>query len=86
VLATDVEAVYVDWGTPDQQAITRTSAGRLRELAFAAGSMGPKVESVCRFVEATGRRAAIGRLEDIPGLIEGVAGTQVTSEEAAGVA
>jgi carbamate kinase len=86
VLATDVEAVYVGWGTPDQEAITRTSPGRLRELAFAAGSMGPKVESVCRFVEATGRRAAIGRLEDIPGLIEGVAGTQVTSKEAAGVA
>jgi carbamate kinase len=86
VLATDVEAVYVDWGQPDQQAIARTSPGRLRELAFATGSMGPKVEAVCRFVEATGRRAAIGRLEDIPGLIEGVAGTQVTSEEAAGVA
>ena len=41
--------------------------------------MGPKVEAVCRFVEATGQRAAIGRLEDIAGLIDGSAGTQVAA-------
>ena len=81
VLATDVDAVYAGWGTPGQERIARTTPGRLRELDFAAGSMGPKVEAVCRFVEATGRRAAIGRLGDIPALIEGTAGTQVTSGE-----
>ena len=40
--------------------------------------MGPKVEAVCRFAEAGGR-AAIGSLEDLDALIEGKAGTQVTS-------
>lgn len=80
VLATDVDAVYTGWGTPSEGAVGRTTPGWLRGQSFAAGSMGPKVEAVCRFVEATGRRAAIGRLEDIPALIEGGAGTQVTMD------
>ena len=39
--------------------------------------MGPKVKAVCRFVEASGHRGAIGPMEALPGLIEGTAGTQV---------
>jgi carbamate kinase len=45
--------------------------------------MGPKVEAACRFVEATGQRAMIGRIEDAPAMIEGSRGTTV---EAAGPA
>jgi carbamate kinase len=41
--------------------------------------MGPKVDAAARFVEATGGRAAIGALEDIAGIIEGHAGTQVVA-------
>jgi carbamate kinase len=78
-LATDVDAVYTGWGTDDQQAVSHTTPAWLRTQAFAGGSMGPKVEAVCRFVEATGGRAAIGRLEDLAGLIDGTAGTQVAS-------
>jgi carbamate kinase len=77
VLATDVDAVYVGWGTPEQRAVAAATPAWLRAQDFPGGSMGPKVEAVCRFVEATGRRAVIGRLEDIPGLIAGTAGTQV---------
>lgn len=77
VLATDVAAVYEGFGTPDQRAIARIGPAGLREREFPAGSMGPKVEAVCRFVEATGRRAAIGSLEQITGLLDGTAGTQV---------
>ena len=77
VLATDVDAVYTGWGTPAQRAVARATPGWLRAQAFAGGSMGPKVEAVCRFVEATGRRAAIGELEAIPELIAGTGGTQV---------
>jgi carbamate kinase len=76
-LATDVDAVYSDWGTPNARAVTRTSPTWLRAQSFAGGSMAPKVEAVCRFVEATGKRAAIGCLEDMPGLIDGTAGTQI---------
>ena len=77
VLATDVDAVYTEWGTPAQRALGRVTPAALRELDFAAGSMGPKVEAVCRFAELTGGRAAIGRLEDLSGLTAGSAGTQV---------
>lgn len=80
VLATDVEAVYTDWGGPDQRAVGQTTPAWLRDHEYAAGSMGPKVEAACRFVEATGRRAAIGRLEDVAELIDATAGTQVTKE------
>ena len=80
VLATDVDAVYSSWGTPRQRAVARTTPAWLRAQSFAGGSMGPKVEAVCRFVEATGKRAAIGKLEELPGLIDGTAGTQIRAD------
>jgi carbamate kinase len=81
VLATDVDAVNSDWGEPRQRAVAGTTPGWLRARSFAGASMGPKVEAVCRFVEATGRRAVIGRLEDLAGLIEGTAGTQIRADK-----
>ena len=62
VMATDVDAVYTDWGTPQQRVLGRVTVDELRQQTFPAGSMGPKVEAACRFVEATGGRAAIGAL------------------------
>ncbi|MCU1421176.1 MAG: carbamate kinase, partial [Microbacteriaceae bacterium] len=79
VLATDVTCVSTGWGSPHEQAITQTTPGWLRARTFAAGSMAPKVDAVCRFVEETGKRAAIGRLADLTGLLEGTAGTQIAS-------
>ncbi|MGH3485948.1 MAG: carbamate kinase [Nocardioidaceae bacterium] len=77
VMATDVDAVYTGWGTSDQRRLDRVTPAELRRLDFAAGSMGPKVEAAARFVEATGRRAAIGSLSDIESLVDGSTGTQV---------
>jgi len=77
VLATDVDAVFSDYGTPAQQSIARATPPGLRSQAFAPGSMGPKVEAACRFVERTGARAAIGSLGQIDELLCGRAGTQV---------
>ena len=76
-LATDVDAVYDDYGTPRQRPIVQATPDGLRAHRFAAGSMGPKVEAVCRFVERTGARAAIGRLDELDDLLAGRAGTQV---------
>ena len=53
-------------------------AGGLRALDFPAGSMGPKVDAACRFVELTGGIAAIGTLEDAVAILRGEAGTIVT--------
>jgi carbamate kinase len=79
VMATDVDAVYTDWGTPQQRALGRIPVDELRKQAFPAGSMGPKVEAACRFVEATGGRAAIGALTQIQQIVDGDAGTQVVA-------
>ncbi len=82
VLATDVDAVYSRWGTPQQHRLHQLTPERIRHLKLAAGSMGPKVEAAARFVEATGRRAAIGALHDIERLVEGGAGTTVVPTRA----
>jgi carbamate kinase len=79
VMATDVDAVYADWGTPEQRALGRVPVDELRKQPFPAGSMGPKVEAACRFVEATGGRAAIGALTQIQQIVAGDAGTQVVA-------
>ena len=79
-IVTDVDAVYVDWGTPDQRAIRRATPEALMGTEFAAGSMGPKVRAACSFVEETGGLAAIGSIEDTPALLRGEAGTIVTRE------
>ncbi|WP_426566918.1 carbamate kinase [Angustibacter sp. McL0619] len=81
VIATDVEAVATGWGTPAQRELGVVSVAELRDLAaageFASGSMGPKVEAVCRFVEAGGTRAAICALDRIAAAALGEAGTVV---------
>jgi len=79
VMATDVDGVYAVWGTPQQRLIERVTPAELRAGRFPAGSMGPKVEAACRFVEATGGRAAIGALTAIREIVGGSAGTQVVA-------
>jgi carbamate kinase len=82
VMATDVDGVYADWGTPAQHRLETVSVDDLAEMRFPAGSMGPKVDAAVRFVRATGQRAAIGSLNDIEKIVAGVAGTQVVASGA----
>jgi carbamate kinase len=77
LLLTDVPAIELDWGTPNARPIEQTTPAELRRYEFAPGSMGPKVEAVCRFVEATNQQAAIGGLEDAARIVRGEAGTMV---------
>jgi carbamate kinase len=78
VIATDVEAVYSDWGTPRQRAIRRATPRALAVSEFAEGSMGPKVRAACSFVEQTGGIAAIGSIADVEGLLRKETGTVVS--------
>jgi carbamate kinase len=78
LLLTDVAAVQDDHGTPRARPIRRATPAGLRKRDFPAGSMGPKIEAVCRFVEATGKPAAIGRLADAGTLLAGEAGTLIS--------
>lgn len=77
LVLTDVECVLEGFGTPDATPIRRIAASELRATSFPAGSMGPKVEAACRFVQRTGKRAAIGRLDDAARLVTGESGTYV---------
>jgi carbamate kinase len=77
VMATDVDGVYLDWGKPTARLLRATTPRELRRHTFPAGSMGPKVEAACAFVEKTGKQAAVGALADIEAIVEGDAGTQV---------
>jgi len=82
VIATDVDAAIIGWGTPQARPIGAVTAAELRQLAeaghFAGGSMGPKVDAACRFAEAGGR-SVITSLHNIAGALAGTAGTIVTA-------
>jgi carbamate kinase len=80
LMATDADAVYLDWGKPTQRAIRRAAPAALAAYPFADGSMGPKVEAAVDFATRTGKTAAIGKLAALPELAKGEAGTQVTPE------
>lgn len=78
LILTDVPRVMKDFGTPQQAEIAHTTPHELRAIDFPAGSMGPKVEAVCRFVETTGDMAAIGKLDQAEQILDGSAGTIIT--------
>jgi len=85
LLLTDVDAVYADWDSDSRKPIARATPKQLRSASFAAGTMGPKVEAACRFVEASAnegrsRRAAIGALEDAEAVLAGTAGTRIETD------
>ncbi len=82
IIATDVAAVYLDWGQSRQRAVGRVTPQAFAPHRFPAGSMGPKVEAACRFVTATGGRAVIGSLDQIEDMLAGHAGTQVCMDGA----
>ena len=83
LVLTDVENVVDGYGTDQARPIGRTTPSVLRALDLPAGSMGPKVEAVCRFVEVGGRgtAAAIGNLAEADQLLTGAAGTFVVPED-----
>jgi carbamate kinase len=82
LILTDVPAVYDGFGTAGARPIETATVRQLREAGEPAGSMGPKVEAACRFVEATGNKAMIGRLEDAEAMFLGKAGTTVVPDGA----
>jgi carbamate kinase len=81
LLLTDVDGVCAGWGTPHQRTIRETRPALLRPLELPAGSMGPKVDAACRFVESGGELAAIGTLSEAAEILAGRAGTLVRSAE-----
>ena len=77
LLLTDVRGVYEYWGTDNERMFRDVSPSVLRSLTLAEGSMGPKVEAACRFVEAGHGYAAIGSLREAADVLRGEAGTVI---------
>lgn len=77
MILTDVDAVVEGWGTAAARTVRTATPAELRAGDWASGSMGPKVEAVCRFVEETGRVAHIGALDLAAQVVAGIAGTTV---------
>jgi carbamate kinase len=84
VIATDVDAAVLGYGTDRAEKIGEIAVGDLRRHAaageFGSGSMGPKVEAVCRFVEQTDHIGVITSLDQIVAGLAGEAGTVVTPD------
>lgn len=80
VMLTDVAHVYTGYGTSEQRAIRAAHPDVLEKLAFASGSMGPKVLGACRYVRETGNSSAIGQLSDLVRIIDGQAGTLISNK------
>jgi len=83
VIATDVEGIFLDYGSPTQRLLRELKVEEcrayLREGQFPAGSMGPKAEAAVRFVEAGGRKAVVTSLRGIGEALSGRAGTEIAS-------
>jgi carbamate kinase len=82
IIATDVEAAAIAYGTPEQEWLGEVGPERLRELLaqgeFAGGSMGPKVRAALAFADSGGR-AVITSLERVREGVEGAVGTRVAA-------
>ncbi|KMV29981.1 carbamate kinase [Photobacterium swingsii] len=80
LILTDAQAVFLDWGKPTQKALSSTTPAELANYEFDAGSMGPKIEASCEFINQGGKLVGIGALEDGLRILKGEAGTNIISE------
>ena len=84
VILTDVDGVYRDYGTDQQERIAELTVDEAWALLdsgeLGAGSMAPKVEAAVTFVESGGTAAHIGRLESGLDVVEGRTGTTIRAE------
>ena len=79
IILPDVPHIERDWNTPAATPIVSATPADLRQLVVAPGSMAPKVEAACRFVERTGGEAVIASLPDLEAAAAGHAGTRITA-------
>lgn len=83
MILTDTDAVYLDWGTPDQRALRQVTTAELTPLlaGLDAGSMRPKVQATVDFVNTTGNKAYIGKLTDVHALLQQEKGTCICAKK-----
>lgn len=77
LMLTDVDAVYLDYGTARARRLRAVAADDIRQEDFAPGSMGPKVAAAAEFARFSRKTAIIGCLEEAVDLVDGKAGTRI---------
>ena len=81
VISTDTEYVYLDYKKPAQRPLRQVGAAELQQYAssghFPPGNMGPKVESVLRFLRSGGKEAIITSCENLCQAVIGSVGTHM---------
>ncbi len=86
VLATNVDNAWINWGKDDAAAVGEVDSATLHGYAeqghFGAGSMGPKVDAVLRFVDGGGPMGIITALDKIGPALAGTAVTVVRPNQA----
>lgn len=86
-ISTDTDYVYLDYKRATQRPLKRVTSSELKEHFraghFPPGNMGPKIESVIRFVESGGKEAVITSYEHLCEAVDGTAGTRVFADGAA---
>ncbi|MHA1860845.1 MAG: amino acid kinase family protein, partial [Candidatus Ranarchaeia archaeon] len=82
LILTDVDAVYLNYGKPDQKKLSKMSVAEaemyFQQGHFAAGSMGPKVLAASKFIKDGGKKAIIASLEHALDALDGKSGTEIT--------
>jgi carbamate kinase len=82
-ILTGVDRVWLNFGKDDARALERMTVGEARryqrEGHFPEGSMGPKIEAACRFIEGGGGRCLVTNAENLAAALEGKAGTWITA-------
>ncbi|MEP6828390.1 MAG: carbamate kinase [Aestuariivirga sp.] len=79
LLLTDVDGVYLGWGTEQQKLLRQITADEIRTHAFASGSMAPKVQASLDFLARGGKLAGIGKMEEALQILNKQAGTAIIS-------
>jgi len=81
VIATDTDYVYLNYKKPTQIPLQQVDAAQLEQYAraghFPPGNMGPKIESVLRFLRQGGKEAIITSCENLCQAVAGSAGTHM---------
>jgi carbamate kinase len=85
IISTAVEQVALDWGKPEQRWVDRMTVGEARAhlaegVHFAKGSMAPKIEAACLFVERGGTEALITDPDHLEEAMAGTTGTRIVAD------
>jgi carbamate kinase len=86
LIVTSVPCLFVNFGKPDQRAISELSLEEIlqyqKEGQFPPGSMGPKIEAAVAFLAKKGGSVLITDAKHLKAAVEGKAGTRIVHEKA----